>query len=132
MLPIVSAMNAAQARERQRILSELSRTRGIMPLLMKPRNGGHWTPDERARIIRDLHALAWLSPYLVPLVMPGGFLLLPVLAWWLDRRRILRAELAGLPGQVPQMHNGELAPRDCNDRPSPKTNDSSQEVKDKI
>jgi hypothetical protein len=32
--------------------------------------------------------LSTLSPYLVVLVMPGGLLALPALAWWLDRRRL--------------------------------------------
>jgi hypothetical protein len=31
--------------------------------------------------------LSRLSPYLVVVVMPGGFFMLPALAWWLDRRR---------------------------------------------
>jgi uncharacterized Tic20 family protein len=34
-----------------------------------------------------VRALAHLSPYLVVLVLPGSFIALPVLAWWLDRRR---------------------------------------------
>jgi len=29
----------------------------------------------------------FISRYLVVLVIPGGVLLLPALAWWLDRRR---------------------------------------------
>jgi hypothetical protein len=30
-------------------------------------------------------------------VMPGGFLVLPVFAWWLDRRRIRVRDGAGAP-----------------------------------
>lgn len=123
MLPVLSAMNAAQARERQRILFELSNVKGIMPLLMKHRNGGHWTPEERATIIGNLHVLAGLSPYLVPIVMPGGLLLLPVLAWWLDRRRILRAEASGLTVQGHQTCSG--------DQPTKEIDDSLQKVEDK-
>ncbi|OGS91516.1 MAG: hypothetical protein A2Z95_09550 [Gallionellales bacterium GWA2_60_18] len=130
MLPILSTMNAAQTRERQRILSELSRTRGIMPLLMKPRNGGRWTPEERARIMQDLHALAGLSPYLVPIVMPGGFLLLPLLAWWLDRRRILREDATGLTGQYRQAYNDEPAPSGREQRPHAELDVSLPEEKD--
>ena len=41
--------------------------------------------------LRELHVhlrrLTKLSPYIVVFVMPGGFAMLPVLAWWLDRRR---------------------------------------------
>jgi hypothetical protein len=28
-----------------------------------------------------------VSPYLAVMVMPGSFIVLPALAWWLDRRR---------------------------------------------
>jgi hypothetical protein len=34
-----------------------------------------------------LRRLSSISRYLVVLAMPGGVLLLPALAWWLDRRR---------------------------------------------
>jgi hypothetical protein len=80
-------MLAAQRRERLQITSELARVKGLMPLLMRRRNGGNWSVAERHELLEQLHALAHLSPYLVILVMPGSFLALPVLAWWLDRRR---------------------------------------------
>jgi len=82
----------AQARERRQLTAEFARVKGLMPLLMKRRNGGRWTVDERHDLIERLHALAYLSPYLVILALPGSFLLLPVLAWWLDRRRQQRAD----------------------------------------
>jgi hypothetical protein len=34
-----------------------------------------------------MRRMSTISPYLVVLALPGSFLLLPVLAWWLDRRR---------------------------------------------
>ena len=40
-----------------------------------------------AEIRAHLKRLSKLSPYLVVIVMPGGFAVLPLLAWWLDRRR---------------------------------------------
>lgn len=83
-------MLEAQQRERQQITAELVKIKGFMPLLMKRRNGGRWTPDERHLLVQQLNALAYLSPYLVVLVLPGSFLALPVLAWWLDRRRCRR------------------------------------------
>lgn len=89
--PIVRDMLEAQQRERQQITAELVKVKGFMPLLMKRRNGGRWTVDERHQLIEQLHAFAHLSPYLVVLVMPGSFMLLPALAWWLDRRRGQRA-----------------------------------------
>ncbi len=85
--PIVRDMLEAQQRERQQITRELAKVRGLMPLLMKRRNGGRWTVDERHELIEQLHAMAHLSPYLVVLAMPGSVLFLPALAWWLDRRR---------------------------------------------
>jgi hypothetical protein len=129
MLPILAAMNVAQQRERQRILDEMVRARGMMPLLMKPRNGGHWTPVERARLMAELHALAGLSPYLVPLVMPGGFMLLPILAWWLDRRRIIHdAAVLSLTEQHRRGYNDNPAPHDRVQRDAPEIINPSQGV----
>jgi hypothetical protein len=80
-----------QNRERERLRAEMSGMRGLMPLLMKPRNGDCWTETDRKKIRAQLRRLASLSPYMVLFVSPGGFLALPVLAWWLDRRRQKRA-----------------------------------------
>ncbi len=80
----------AQQRERHQITAEFVKVRGLMPLLMKRRNGGRWTAEERSELAHQLQALAHLSPYLVVLAMPGSFVVLPVLAWWLDRRRLQR------------------------------------------
>jgi hypothetical protein len=74
-------------REQLRLCEEISKIRGLMPLLMKPRNHQTWTAEERAQIAQHLKRIAALSPYLAVLIMPGGFLALPALAWWLDRRR---------------------------------------------
>ncbi len=75
-------------RERQRLVKEFSQVSGLMPLLMKPRNKQQWTRDDKAQLTVHLKQLSALSPYLVVLVMPGGLLVLPALAWWLDRRRL--------------------------------------------
>ncbi len=85
-------MRAMQQAERLRIRNELFQVRGLIPLLMKRRNGGKWSAEERATLLRDLRALSDLSPYLVPLLMPGGVLLLPLLAWWLDLRHKRRKD----------------------------------------
>jgi len=89
-LPIARQMLEAQQRERRQITAELAKVKGLMPLLMKRRNGGDWTADERRLLIEQLDALAHLSPYLVLLALPGSVVMLPVLAWWLDRRRLRR------------------------------------------
>lgn len=77
----------AQQRERDVLLSEFVKVRGLMPLLMKHRNGKPWSRAERAELQGQLRALAHLSPYLLILLLPGSFALLPFYAWWLDRRR---------------------------------------------
>ncbi len=89
--PALRNIAAAQDRERKQVLVQLATVRGFMPLLMKVRNGGRWSADERRQLSEQLKALGHLSPYLVIMVMPGSFLALPLLAWWLDRRRVLRS-----------------------------------------
>lgn len=84
---LMQKMLAAQNRERKQLLGEMVKVRGLMPLLMKPRNGERWTATDRSALKSQLRALAHLSPYLVVMVLPGSFVALPVLAWWLDRRR---------------------------------------------
>ncbi len=74
-------------REKKHVLNEILQVKGLMPLLMKPRNKQPWTPEDRAELRVHLRRLSNISPYLVVLAMPGSFLLLPALAWWLDRRR---------------------------------------------
>lgn len=93
MVYLLTDIRESHERERQRILQAAAEIRGFMPLLMKPRNGARWTPEDKIALVHHLHTLASLSPYLVPAVMPGGILLLPVLAWWLDRRRRNRQQV---------------------------------------
>lgn len=81
-----SVSNLTQ-REKQRLLDEMQQARGVIPILMKPRNGQSWSTEDRALLRDHLGRLSRLSPYLVLVVMPGGFFMLPVFAWWLDRRR---------------------------------------------
>lgn len=77
-------------REKKRILAEILQVQGLMPLLMKPRNGQRWTREDKVQIRCHLRQVFVLSPYLVALVLPGAPLTLPILAWWLDRRRANR------------------------------------------
>lgn len=80
-------MLAAQQRERDYVVREVLKVKGLMPLLMKQRNGLRWSAAERRELKDTLKALSNISPYLVTLAVPGSMLMLPVLAWWLDRRR---------------------------------------------
>lgn len=92
------AILALADRERRFILAEVVQVKGLMPLLMKPRNKQRWTAEDRAQLRAHLKRLSKISPYLVVLVMPGGFVILPALAWWLDRRRGRRGP--ALPAQT--------------------------------
>ena len=74
-------------REKKYLLNEILQVKGLMPLLMKPRNKQHWTMEDKAELQIHLRRLSNISPYLVVLALPGSFILLPALAWWLDRRR---------------------------------------------
>jgi len=91
---MVRQVFALAERERKFMLCELTQVGGLMPLLMKPRNKQKWTPQDKAELRAHFKRLSNLSPYFVALVMPGGFVVLPALTWWLDRRRGRRALLA--------------------------------------
>jgi hypothetical protein len=84
--PVHRAFELAE-RERKFILSELVQVKGLMPVLMKRRNKQKWSREDFAEIRSHIQRLSKLSPYLVVIVLPGGFAMLPILAWWLDRRR---------------------------------------------
>jgi hypothetical protein len=87
MIMIFKSMRDLTVREKLRLRNEIMQVRDLMPLLMKPRNNQRWSAEDKAQLALHLHRLSRLSPYLVILVMPGGFFMLPALAWWLDRRR---------------------------------------------
>ncbi len=89
-----ASVRSMQETQRLYIYNELSHARGLLPILMKRRNGGQWSKEERELLLRDLRALSNLSPYLIPILMPGGVLMLPLFAWWLDRRRKGRIDMA--------------------------------------
>lgn len=76
-----------QERERRRLLAEFTQVKGLMPLLMKQRNHEPWSRADREEIHQHMRRLAHLSPYVVLLVLPGSFVMLPLFAWWMDRRR---------------------------------------------
>jgi len=86
LAPVRRAFELAE-RERRFLLAEMTQVSGLMPILMRRRNKQKWTEAELQEIRLHLRRISQLSPYLVIIVMPGGFAVLPVLAWWLDRRR---------------------------------------------
>lgn len=62
------------AREKKFLQDEILQVRGLMPLLMKPRNKQRWSPEDKAQLALHLQRLSQISPYLVVLAMPGGLL----------------------------------------------------------
>lgn len=82
---------AGNHRESRRLGDELARIKGAWPLLMKQRRGGKWTPEEKQQLKAMVRSASSVSPYIVIWALPGSVLLLPFLAWYLDRRRRPRA-----------------------------------------
>lgn len=78
---------AGNTREKRRLRDELVTVKGAWPLLMKQRDGGTWTPDDKERLRLMLRSASSVSPYLFIWAIPGSVILLPFLAWYLDKRR---------------------------------------------
>jgi hypothetical protein len=79
---------------KEAILMEVLSIKGLMQLLMKPRNTDEkWTGEERKEIKRHLKNIAKIIPAVAIFSLPGGSFLLPILAEVLDRRKTRR-----LPG----------------------------------
>lgn len=78
---------ASNHREKHRFREELAHIKGAWPLLMKQRQGGTWTPEEKVRLKAMVRSASSVSPYLFIWAIPGSMVLLPFLAWFLDRQR---------------------------------------------
>jgi len=78
---------AGNSREKLRLRDELALMKGAWPLLMKQRNGGKWTAEDKFRLKAMIRSASSVSPYLFIWALPGSVLLLPFLAWYLDRQR---------------------------------------------
>ena len=83
---------AGNQRESRRLRDELAMMKGAWPLLMKQRDGGKWSPEEKARLKVMVRSASAVSPYLFIWAIPGSVILLPFLAWYLDSRRKSRAQ----------------------------------------
>ena len=74
------------------IFSEAQQFQGFLHLFFKPRNTDlKWTKAEKQQIKNYLKRLSLYVPILIIFALPGGSLLLPVLAEILDRRKTRRA-----------------------------------------
>jgi hypothetical protein len=71
-----------------RARAEMGQAPDLVRVLFKPRNGCSWTREDRAFLRRELAALArrW-APGFFLFLLPGGMLLAPAYAWYLDKRR---------------------------------------------
>jgi hypothetical protein len=79
-------------KNRDLIFSEAQRFQGLLQLFFKQRNMDlKWTKEEKQQIKDYLKRLSLYVPILIIFVLPGGSLLLPILAEILDRRKGRRA-----------------------------------------
>ena len=80
------------------LLAQVLEVKGLMQLLMKNRNTGEkWTQAELRQIRAHLRGISKMVPVILVFLLPGGALLLPLLAEVLDRRKQIRPE----PGEPP-------------------------------
>ncbi|MDO9359120.1 MAG: hypothetical protein Q7T70_09040 [Polaromonas sp.] len=86
-----SSFVASNQREKHRFRDELVHIKGAWPLLMKQRKGGTWTPEDKVHLKAMVRSASSVSPYLFIWAIPGSMILLPFLAWFLDRQRKKRA-----------------------------------------
>ena len=56
------SMMAGNNRERRRLRDELVMIKGAWPLLMKQRNGGKWTPEDKDELKRRIEQAARYAP----------------------------------------------------------------------
>ena len=78
------------ARSKALMVAEIASVKGMLELLFKRRNGAAWTHDEKAALRAHLASLGRRAPLLGVVALPGGTLLLPLIAYWLDRRKARR------------------------------------------
>ena len=73
------------------VLGEILAVKGLMRLLMKVRNADEkWTKEERKEIKSHLKNISKMVPVIMIFLLPGGTVLLPVLAEVIDRRKTRR------------------------------------------
>ena len=83
-----SLLNRLISGQRSLILAEAVMIKGFMALLMKPLNSKTpWTRQEKRELKSHIRHLSAYVPALVIFLLPGGSLMLPLLAELLDRRK---------------------------------------------
>ncbi len=98
---------------KEAILMEVLSIKGLIRLLMKVRNTDQkWTRQEKKEIRGHLINITRIVPAAAIFCLPGGSLLLPILAEALDRRRTRR---------LPPSTESASSPPVPSHRPSPST-----------
>ena len=83
---------AGNIREKSRLKREMATMKGSVAWLMKQRRQGNWTAEEREQLRDVMRSASSVSPYLFIWVIPGSMLLLPFMAWFLDKQRKRRED----------------------------------------
>ena len=78
---------AGNSREKSRLAREVATMKGSVVWLVQQRRQGNWTAAERAHLRDVMRSASSVSPYLFVWVVPGSMLILPFMAWYLDRQR---------------------------------------------
>ena len=75
-------------KNKELIFNEAQHIQGFLQLLFKPRNTDlKWQKEEKQQLKNHLKRLSLYVPILIIFTLPGGSLLLPILAEILDRRK---------------------------------------------
>jgi hypothetical protein len=83
---------AGNSREKSRLKREMATMKGSVAWLVQQRRQGNWTAAERAHLRDVMRSASSVSPYLFIWVIPGSMLLLPFMAWFLDKQRKRRED----------------------------------------
>ena len=89
-----SALLAGNHREKTRLKREMATMKGSVVWMVQQRRQGQWTAAERSHLREVMRSASSVSPYLFIWVIPGSMLVLPFMAWFLDRQRKRRERKA--------------------------------------
>ena len=78
---------AGNSREKSRLRREIATMKGSVVWLVQQRRQGTWSAEERAHLRDVMRSASSVSPYLFIWVIPGSMVLLPFMAWFLDKQR---------------------------------------------
>lgn len=84
---------AGNSREKSRLKREMATMKGSVVWLVQQRRQGNWNAEERAHLRDVMRSASSVSPYLFIWVIPGSMLILPFMAWFLDKQRKRRERL---------------------------------------